>query len=83
HGYAVYAIQHSGDASPTRLPDGTLLPMDPGLVEHLRRAAHDGLPQAVRQGYVSDELDHRPEGQLDTALDLPAPANRAVNRSAP
>ncbi|MFV9493713.1 hypothetical protein ACNUI5_18450 [Pseudomonas aeruginosa] len=30
HGYAVYAIQHSGDASPTRLPDGTLLPMDPG-----------------------------------------------------
>ncbi len=83
HGYAVYAIQHSGDASPTRLPDGTLLPMDPGLVEHLRRAAHDGLPQAMRQGYVSDDLDQRLDGQLHTALDLPAPANRAVNLSAP
>ncbi|APC73395.1 dienelactone hydrolase [Pseudomonas aeruginosa] len=79
HGYAVYAIQHSGDASPTRLPDGTLLPMDPGLVEHLRRAAHVGLPQAMRQGYVSDDLDQRLDGQLHTALDLPAPANRAVN----
>ncbi len=83
HGYAVYAIQHSGDASPTRLPDGTLLPMDPGLVEHLRRAAHDGLPQAMRQGYVSDDLDQRLDGQLHTALDLPAPANRAINLSAP
>ncbi|MFG8629230.1 hypothetical protein ACEPT0_30135, partial [Pseudomonas paraeruginosa] len=83
HGYAVYAIQHSGDASPTRLPDGTLLPMDPGLVEHLRRAAHDGLPQAMRQGYVSDDLDQRLDGQLHTALDLPVPANRAVNLSAP
>ena len=78
-----HAIQHSGDASPTRLPDGTLLPMDPGLVEHLRRAAHDGLPQAMRQGYVSDDLDQRLDGQLHTALDLPAPANRAVNLSAP
>lgn len=83
HGYAVYAIQHSGDASPTRLPDGTLLPMDPGLVEHLHRAAHDGLPQAMRQGYVSDDLDQRLDGQLHTALDLPAPANRAINLSAP
>ena len=57
--------------------------MDPGLVEHLRRAAHDGLPQAMRQGYVSDDLDQRLDGQLHTALDLPAPANRAVNLSAP
>lgn len=83
HSYAIYVIQHSDDASPTRLPDGTLLPMDPGLIEHPCWAAHDGLPQATHWGYVSDDLDQRLDGQLHTALDLFAPANRAANLSAP
>lgn len=83
HGYAVYAVQHSGDASPTRLPSGAVEPMDPGLVEHLRQALADGLPPLLRRAYTEDDLDVRLDAQLRVAREIPAPANRALWTSAP
>lgn len=83
HGYAVYSVQHSGDASPTLLPDGDVVPMDPGLAEHMRHVFSAGLPEAMVRGYSSADLDERLDGQLRTALEIPPPANRGISVSAP
>ncbi|MEM7016179.1 MAG: hypothetical protein AAF512_02430 [Pseudomonadota bacterium] len=33
HGYVVYSVQHSYDAADTVLPDGTVLPIDPDILQ--------------------------------------------------
>ncbi|CAD5107300.1 alpha/beta hydrolase family protein [Zestomonas carbonaria] len=83
HGYAVYSVQHSGDASPTLLPDGEVLPMDPALLEHMRHVLESGFSEVMVRGYASGDFDERLDGQLRTALEIPAPGNRAIVVSAP
>lgn len=83
HGYVVYAVQHSGDASPTVLPDGSVIPMDPGLIEHMRHALSAGFPEVMVRGYGAAGFDERLDGQLRTALEIPPPGNRGIAISAP
>ncbi|WP_090416068.1 dienelactone hydrolase [Pseudomonas jinjuensis] len=83
HGYAVYSIQHSGDASPTPLPDGSVAPMDPGLLTHMRHVLKSGFPAAMVSGYTASDFDQRLDGQLRTAAGLGAPGDRAITLSAP
>lgn len=83
HGYVVYAVQHSGDASPTVLPDGSVIPMDPGLIEHMGHVMSAGFPEVMVRGYGAAEFDERLDGQLRTALEIPPPGNRGIVISAP
>lgn len=83
HGYVVYAVQHSGDASPTVLPDGQVIPMDPGLIEHMHHALSAGFPEVMVRGYGAAGLDERLDGQLRAAREISAPGNRAMAISAP
>ncbi|MCY1514167.1 hypothetical protein D9M68_486960 [compost metagenome] len=83
HGYAVYSIQHSGDASPTLFPDGSVAPMDPGLLTHMRHVLKAGFPAAMVSGYTASDFDQRLDGQLRTAAGLGAPGDRAITLSAP
>ncbi|MDG9925902.1 MULTISPECIES: hypothetical protein [unclassified Pseudomonas] len=83
HGYAVYSIQHTGDASPTLLPDGEVLPMDPGLAEHLRHVLTHGFAEPMVRGYTAEDFDERLDGQLRTALEIAPPGNRGIALSAP
>lgn len=83
HGYAVYSIHHSGDSSPAVLPDGEVLPMDPGLATHIRHALENGFAEPMVRGYTAQDLDERLDGQLRTATQIAPPGNRGIAISAP
>lgn len=83
HGYAVYSVQHTGDASPTLFPNGDVAPTDPGLYDHLRDSLEHGFSPLLLQGFGEDELSRRLDGQLRFATELKPPADRAIHLSAP
>jgi len=83
HGYAVYSVQHTGDASPTLFPNGEVAPTDPALYDHLRDAFEHGFSPLLLQGYGEDDLARRLDGQLRFATELKPPADRAIHLSAP
>ncbi|KJK03121.1 dienelactone hydrolase [Pseudomonas sp. 21] len=83
HGYAVYSVQHTGDASPTLFPNGEVAPTDPALYEHLRDAFEHGFSPLLLQGYGEDDMGRRLDGQLRFATELKPPADRAIHLSAP
>lgn len=83
HGYAVYSVQHTGDASPTLFPNGEVAPTDPALYEHLRYAFEHGFSPLLLQGYGEEDLARRLDGQLRFATELKPPADRAIHLSAP
>ncbi|MFR0690377.1 hypothetical protein ACLUTX_13335 [Enterobacterales bacterium AE_CKDN230030158-1A_HGKHYDSX7] len=83
HGYAVYSVQHTGDASPTLFPTGEVAPTDPALQDHLRDAFEHGFSPLLLQGYGEDDLARRLDGQLRFASELKPPADRAIHLSAP
>lgn len=83
NGYAVYSVQHTGDASPTLFPNGEVAPTDPALYVHLRDALEHGFSPLLLQGYGEDDLARRLDGQLRFATELKPPADRAIHLSAP
>jgi predicted dienelactone hydrolase len=83
NGYAVYSVQHTGDASPTLFPNGEVAPTDPALYDHLRYAFEHGFSPLLLQGYGEDDLARRLDGQLRFAIETTAPADRAIHLSAP
>lgn len=62
HGYAVYAVQHTYDASPTVFANGDVAPMDPALLEAM--SSSQGFSSAMTQGFTATSLDERLDGQL-------------------
>ncbi|MEP9319703.1 hypothetical protein ABKS89_21370 [Pseudomonas sp. LABIM340] len=83
NGYAVYSVQHTGDASPTLFPNGEVAPTDPALYEHLRYAFEHGFSPLLLQGYGEVDLARRLDGQLRFATETTPPADRAIHLSAP
>lgn len=83
HGYAVYSVQHSGDASPTLLPGGDVIAMDPELITHMHHVMAHGLSPAMVRGYTASNFDERLEGQLRVAAGTKMPRDRAIVISAP
>jgi predicted dienelactone hydrolase len=66
HGYVVYSVQHTGDSSATRFPDGSVVEMDPSLLEESKKdAADDGeTRRAMVAGATGETFDERLAGQL-------------------
>ncbi|MDO5622815.1 MAG: hypothetical protein Q4G24_15295 [Paracoccus sp. (in: a-proteobacteria)] len=54
HGYIVYSVQHSRDASDTVMPDGDIIPMDPSLAE---RRSGDARPAGMTAILTGATLD--------------------------
>ncbi|WP_263140250.1 hypothetical protein [Pseudomonas sp. RIT-PI-AD] len=84
HGYAVYAVQHTYDASPSVFPNGDVLPMDPALIDLMRNGpeARGEFPPALIEGYTSASFDKRLDGQLRNAAATLARGDRIVAQSA-
>ena len=61
HGYVVYAVQHSYDASPTLFADGTVVPLDPALVAAM---GEQSVSAEMIKGFTSSDFDERLDGQL-------------------
>lgn len=75
HGYIVYSIQHTYDASDTVFPDGGIVPMD----GQLKRRHDDRRPQGMSALLTGKTLDERFAGHLL----LPEQDARLVRQSAP
>jgi len=71
HGYVVYSVQHTGDSSATRFPDGTVADMDPALLEESKKDADDNSEtrKAMVRGATGATFDERLDGQLRFATD--------------
>lgn len=67
HGYIVYSVQHTYDASPTLFTDGTVAAMDPALVEMMQAQftgnADDGFVAAFTAGEVGESYELYLENQ--------------------
>lgn len=81
HGYAVYSVQHTYDASATVFPNGDVAPMDPALIDEALQG-REKMPEAMVKGFTSKEFDDRLAGQLQQASDSLAKPERIV-QSAP
>jgi predicted dienelactone hydrolase len=81
HGYVIYSVQHSGDASSTVFPDGSVAPMDPGLVRHMRESFEKGFPPDLIRAYSTADFSERIDAQLATAERMAAEGNRAAVES--
>ncbi len=64
HGYVVYSIQHTYDASPTVFPDGSVAEMDPALLEDMRNQASEGVTDDVKDAFAGATFDIRHAAQL-------------------
>lgn len=81
HGYVIYSVQHTGDSSPTVFPDGSVAPMDPGLLRHMRESFEKGFPADLIRAYSTDDFNERIDAQLATAEHMAAERNRAAVES--
>ncbi|MFC6631967.1 hypothetical protein [Microbulbifer taiwanensis] len=79
HGYAVYAIQHSYDSSPTVFPNGDILPMDPELVTFM---AGMSLSEAAVAALAGATLDEQLQGQIENRRQMLASGDRLASVSA-
>lgn len=66
HGYIVFSVQHTYDASPTVFPDGDVAPIDPALGEMAKPSsdAEKAAQAAQIQAISGATLDARLEGYL-------------------
>jgi len=71
HGYVVYSVQHTGDSSATQFADGTVVDIDPALLEESKKDADDDSEtrKAMVQGATGETFDERLAGQLKYAED--------------
>ncbi len=71
HGYVVYSVQHTGDSSATLFADGTVVEIDPALIEESKKDADDDSEtrKAMVQGATGETFDERLAGQLKYAED--------------
>ncbi|MEM7100038.1 MAG: peptidylprolyl isomerase [Pseudomonadota bacterium] len=54
HGYVVYAVHHSHDGSPAVLPDGSVIEMDPALLQSMGATAEAGVSETQRQAFFGE-----------------------------
>ena len=60
HGYVAYSVQHTGDASAAVLPDGSVLPPDPALIEEMMAMTAEGEPSHIMTAtFTADTYDER------------------------
>ena len=82
HGYIVYAIQHTYDASPTLFPDGRVAPMDPALIAEIQAQMageeDDGFAEAFTAGTYAERLQR----QLANQARMVAEGQRIATQSA-
>lgn len=62
HGYVVYSIQHTYDASATVFPNGDIIAIDPALSEPPKEQPQ--LSDAVKKAFVGSTFDERYTGQI-------------------
>lgn len=85
HGYVIYSVQHTYDASGTVFPDGSVAPIDPALIEQATQSpeARGELPEAMVKGYTGTDLGERLQGQLQNAEEKVAARDRIITVSGP
>ena len=62
HGYLVFSISHTGDASPVVLNDGTQLSADPALLASMQVLAEQGFSQAMLDSFTGETYAIRLSG---------------------
>ena len=81
HGYIVYSVQHTYDASPTVFPNGEVVGMDPALL-----AQSDEPPEitdAMKNAFGgATQQDDRYEGQIQNRQDAIDKSDRSSTQSA-
>lgn len=80
NGYAVYAIQHTGDSSAAIFPNGDVVSMDPALLEDL--ASGEGFSEAALAILTGTSYDTRLQGHLESLAEMKAEGARIVTQSA-
>jgi predicted dienelactone hydrolase/cyclophilin family peptidyl-prolyl cis-trans isomerase len=58
HGYVVYSLQHPYDSSPTVFPDGTVIDIDPALLDEVRELAEADSGDFV-DGFIAPTYSER------------------------
>lgn len=81
HGYVIYSVQHTGDSSPTVFPDGSVVPMDPGLIRHMKESFRKGFPRDLIRAYSTTDFNERIDAQLATAEKMAAERDRTAVES--
>lgn len=78
HGYVVFSVQHTGDSSATLFPDGTVVDIDPALLEESKKDADDASEtrKAMVKGATGETFDERLAGQLKYVEDTLARQDR-------
>lgn len=62
HGYVVFSISHTGDASPVVLDDGRLLSQDPAVLESMQELAGGSISDDMRDYFLGDSFKVRLDG---------------------
>lgn len=82
HGYIVYSIQHTYDASPVLFPDGTVAPMDPALIAEIQAQMAGEADDGFAEAFTAGSFDARFQGYLANQRKTVAEGNRIATISA-
>ncbi|MDP6973479.1 MAG: peptidylprolyl isomerase, partial [Pseudomonadales bacterium] len=83
HGYVVYSVQHSYDASATVLPDRRVIPLDPAVAEEMARLAEAGISDSQMQAFAGETYALRRAGSIETYETSMTNGDRIASVSAP
>lgn len=79
HGYAVYSIQHTYDASDTVFPNGDVLVLDPALATPPEQSST--ISAVEKQAYMGRNFDQRYAGQVEARRESLANKERISTQS--
>jgi len=80
HGYVIYSVQHSYDASPTVFPNGDVIGMDPALLAESGKQPE--ISEAMKKAFAGVTLDDRYEGTVQNQQDAIDKGDRIATQSA-
>jgi len=82
HGYVVYSVQHTYDASATVFPDGRVIPPDPAMAEEMARLTEAGISDSQVQAFAGETYELRRAGSIETYDNSMANGDRIASVSA-
>jgi len=80
HGYVIYSVQHSYDASPTVFPDGDVIGMNPAILAQASKQPE--ITEAMKKAFAGATLDDRYEGTVQNHQDAIDKGERIATQSA-
>jgi predicted dienelactone hydrolase len=82
HGYVIFSLQHTSDASDTLFLNGDVIPFDPDLIAQTQSAADDGPNRPQARALGGRTLDERLLGHIEYREQSAARRDRTVVGSA-